>query len=51
MLTGKPVDAAGKVAYTGVPAVEGEVTSAVELVRKLAASPHVEQVFVRHAFR
>lgn len=42
---GRAVDATGSV--TGL----GDVTNAVEMLHQLAKSEHVEQVFVRHAFR
>ncbi|MFO0823913.1 MAG: DUF1588 domain-containing protein [Gemmataceae bacterium] len=41
----------GLVAFVGDPALDGPVKSPVELLRKLAGSERVEQVFVRHAFR
>lgn len=46
-----PVDARGLIAHTGLPALEGPVRDAVEMLHRLAGSDHVEQVFVRHAFR
>jgi mono/diheme cytochrome c family protein len=46
-----PADSSGLVAHTGVAGLEGKVADAVELMHRLAKSPHVEQVFVRHAFR
>ncbi len=46
-----PVDASGLIAHTGVEKLEGKVSDAVAMLRKLATSEHVEQVFVRHAFR
>jgi hypothetical protein len=47
---GRPVDATGAVAI-GVKEVDGDVTSAVEMIHRLAKSDRVRQVFVRHAFR
>lgn len=47
----RPVDTSGAVTLTGVPEIEGSVASPVELVKRLARSERVEQVFVRHAFR
>jgi len=47
----KPVDAAGYLAGTGDPQLDGPVQNAVELIERLAASKRVEQVFVRHVFR
>ena len=46
-----PVDSRGAIAESGVPGLDGEVENAIELMQKLAGSPHVRQVFVRHAFR
>jgi len=49
---GQPVDASAKITRTGVPELDGiEVGGPTELVDKLAESPYVEQVFVRHVFR
>ena len=48
---GRPVDTTGGVEHVGDPRVEGTVPNAVAMLRKLAASERVEQVFVRHAFR
>lgn len=48
---GKPVDATGLISRTGKSELDGEVKNAIDLVQKLAKSQHVEQVFIRHAFR
>jgi len=48
---GLPVNATGTVAHTGDPAVDGDVTDAVAMIRKLAKTDRARQVFVRHAFR
>lgn len=45
------VNARGGIAQSGVPGLDGPVDDALELMRKLSESPHVRQVFVRHAFR
>ena len=45
------LDTRGSVASTGDPRLEGEVTDPLALVRQLAGSERVRQVFVRHAFR
>jgi hypothetical protein len=45
------LEAGGLIAHVGVPELEGKVGNAIELVHKLAKSEHVEQVFIRHAFR
>jgi len=47
----KPVDSSGEILLSGVPELDGPVTNAIEMIRKLAASERVEQVFVRHVFR
>ena len=47
----KPVDATGGIRYAGDSSLEGDVEDAFMLIRRLADSPFVEQVFVRHAFR
>ncbi len=48
---GKPVDTTGAIVLSADPALEGAVDDAVKMLHKLAKSEHVEQVFVRHAFR
>ncbi len=47
----RPVDTTGEIIESGEPALDGEVADAIEMIRKLAESRRVEQVFVRHAFR
>lgn len=47
----KPVDTTGEIIDSGDPALDGKVTDALDLIRKLAESRRTEQVFVRHAFR
>lgn len=47
----KPVNTSGEIIDSGDPQLDGPVTNAIEMIEKLAASEHVEQVFVRHAFR
>ncbi|MDA0765926.1 MAG: DUF1588 domain-containing protein [Verrucomicrobia bacterium] len=51
MEKGKPVDASGEILFSGNPALDGPVEDALEMIRKLAESERVEQVFVRHVFR
>lgn len=46
-----PLDTTGLIAHVGDPNLEGAVKDPVQLVKKLASSERVEQVFVRHAFR
>ncbi len=46
-----PVDASGGFEHTDDPQLVGDVNGAIELLRKIAGSERVEQVFVRHAFR
>jgi hypothetical protein len=48
---GKPVDTSGEVVAGGDAKLDGKVRDALELIRRLAESERVEQVFVRHAFR
>ena len=45
------VDASGEIIDSGVPELDGKVENALEMINRLARSEHVEQVFVRHAFR
>ncbi len=47
----KPVDTTGEIINSGVPDLDGPVKNAIEMIDRLAKSEHVEQVFVRHAFR
>ena len=47
----KPVDTTGEIIKSGDASLDGSVSSAIEMIRKLAESERVEQVFVRHAFR
>ena len=47
----KPVDTTGEIINSGVPELDGPVKNAIEMIDRLAKSEHVEQVFVRHAFR
>ena len=48
---GAPLKIDGLVAHVGDPSLDGSVAGPVELMKRLAASERVEQVFVRHAFR
>jgi hypothetical protein len=50
-MRGAPLNISGLVAHVGDPSLEGPVNSPVELMKRLASSERVEQVFVRHAFR
>ena len=47
----KPVDTTSKIVNTGVPGVDGDIKNPFELIERLAASLHCEQVFVRYVFR
>ncbi|MGB0586018.1 MAG: DUF1588 domain-containing protein [Limisphaerales bacterium] len=47
----KPVDTSGEIINSGDPELDGPVKNALEMIDKLSKSDHVEQVFVRHAFR
>ena len=51
VMRGAPLKIDGLVAHVGDPSVEGSAVGPVELMKRLAASERVEQVFVRHAFR
>jgi mono/diheme cytochrome c family protein len=46
-----PVDPRGVLDSTGVPALDGEVKDAFDLIDRLAKSPRVRQSIIRHAFR
>jgi len=48
---GEPVDSSGEIIDSGDSAIDGPVADAHDLIKKLAESERVEQVFVRHAFR
>ncbi|MDX1944178.1 MAG: DUF1588 domain-containing protein [Pirellulaceae bacterium] len=48
---GQPVDVSGAIVASGDSRLDGPVTGALELIRRLADSERVQQVFVRHAFR
>lgn len=47
----KPVNTTGEIIGSGDPKLDGPVSNALEMIKKLANSERVEQVFVRHAFR
>jgi hypothetical protein len=46
-----PLDTTGLVAHSGDPELDGPVSDAAEMIRRLARSERVRQVFIRHAFR
>ena len=46
-----PLDTTGFIAYSGDPKLDGPVKDAPEMLRRLAGSDRVRQVFIRHAFR
>ncbi|MFM8272305.1 MAG: DUF1588 domain-containing protein, partial [Gemmata sp.] len=46
-----PLDTTGFIAFSGDPKLDGPVRDAPEMLRRLAGSDRVRQVFVRHAFR
>ncbi|MBL6922875.1 MAG: DUF1588 domain-containing protein [Akkermansiaceae bacterium] len=48
---GRPVDTSGAITFVEGNIETGEVESPIELMHRLGNSEHVEQVFVRHAFR
>jgi hypothetical protein len=45
------LDTTGLVAHVGDPTLDGPVANPADFMKRLANSPFVEQVFVRHAFR
>lgn len=47
----QPVDTSGEIIDSGDPSLDGKVSDAIELIRRIAQSERAEQVFVRHAFR
>lgn len=51
VFTAAKLDTTGAIENTNDPKLDGPVKDAYELVRRLADSEHVRQVFVRHAFR
>lgn len=50
-VSGKPIEASGRLDSTGDARLDGEVGNAIELVERLGKSERVRQSFVRHAFR
>src|SRR6185503_8126029 len=48
---GRPAVTTGAIDHSGDGKLDGPVTNPAEMMRKLADSPCVRQVFVRHAFR
>jgi hypothetical protein len=46
-----PVNPRGALDSTGVPALDGEVVDAFDMIERLAKSPRVRQSIIRHAFR
>jgi hypothetical protein len=46
-----PLDTTGYVYASGDPKLDGPVKNAAEMIRKLADSERVRQVFIRHVFR
>ncbi|WP_439629375.1 DUF1588 domain-containing protein [Gemmata sp.] len=51
VLKGLPADTTGSIDGTGDARLDGPVDTPVAMLKKLADSPRVRQVFVRHAFR
>ena len=45
------VQTTGAFPHNGIPELNGQIPNPFEMIDKLADSTHVEQVFVRHAFR
>ncbi len=48
---GVPLDTTGFIAFSGDSKLDGPVKDAPEMLRRLAESDRVRQVFIRHAFR
>jgi hypothetical protein len=46
-----PLDTTGRIAFSGDPALDGPVRDAPEMLRRLAESDRVRQIFIRHVFR
>ncbi|QDU19758.1 DUF1588 domain-containing protein [Urbifossiella limnaea] len=46
-----PLDTTGFIAFSGDPRLDGPVKDAPEMLRRLAQSGRVRQIFIRHAFR
>ncbi len=46
-----PIDSTGIIYASGDPKLDGPVESAQEMIRRLAESEHVRQVFIRYVFR
>ena len=46
-----PLDTTGRIAYSGDPSLDGPVRDASEMLRRLAKSDRVRQIFIRHVFR
>lgn len=46
-----PFDTTGLIAHSGDPTIDGPVRDAREMLRRLAGSDRVRQVFIRHVFR
>ncbi len=46
-----PLDTTGFIRHSGDPKLDGPVRDAPEMLRRLAESDRVRQVFIRHAFR
>ena len=50
-LTPRKVNAAGAIAGTGDPGVDGKVENAIEMLHRLGRSERTRQSFIRHLFR
>jgi hypothetical protein len=46
-----PLDTTGTIAYSGDPQLDGPVRDAPEMLRRLAESDRIRQIFIRHVFR
>ena len=48
---GRPVGTSGAITFVDDEMLAGDVSNPIEMMQRLARSEHVEQVFVRYAFR
>lgn len=51
MYRSAPLDTTGFITFSGDPQLDGPVKDAPEMLRRLAESERVRQIFIRHVFR
>ena len=51
LLTSRSVNPAGLITGSGDPKVDGKVTDAVDMMRRIGGSDRARQSFIRHLFR